>query len=239
MRVKISIRNKKWRQASPRAWKQTQLLHIGKIAGCVAVAALNLLWHGHGILRSSPSAVRFVVVLAGCYVVTTIAEFLWLMYSGPSFTGFESPTPAAGATPVLVADPLVEQLKDLPPDELREEVLALAKEMKSFEAVADREFVNTLAGTKTLTLVTEEEHDEVLDQQSAELMEHNLRTWRAYKEQFYRPARAFRNELRKRLGIRNVNNEPRIPALDRAELTGAKPIAQAADYLAGLARRLK
>ena len=78
-----------------------------------------------------------------------------------------------------------------------------------------------------------------LDQQSAELVEHNLRTWRAYKERFYRPARAFRDELRKRLGIRNVNSEPKIPALDRAALTGAKPIAQAADYLAGLARRLK
>jgi hypothetical protein len=239
LRVKISIQNKKWRQSAPRAWKQVQLLHVGKIAGCVAVAALNLLWHGHGILRSSPSALRFVIVGLGCYVLTTIAEFLWFIYSGPSFTGFESPTVAAGAAPIVVADPLVEQLKELPPDELREEVLQLAKEMKSFEAVTDREFVNTLAGTRPLTLVSEEEHDEVLDQQSLELMEHNLRTWRAYKERFYRPARAFRNELRKRLGIRNVNNEPRIPALDRAELTGAKPIAQAADYLAGLARRLK
>jgi len=36
-----------------------------------------------------------------------------------------------------------------------------------------------------------------------------------------------------------VSREPKIPALDQAQLTGAKPIAQAADYLAGLARRLK
>jgi hypothetical protein len=79
----------------------------------------------------------------------------------------------------------------------------------------------------------------VLDQQSTELLEHDLRTWRAYRERFYRPARAFRDELRKRLGIRNVSREPRIPALDQALLIGAKPIAQAADYLAGLARRLK
>jgi hypothetical protein len=241
--VKISIQPEKWRKSVPRAWKQTQLLHPAKIAGCVTIAALNLLWHGHGILRSSPSALRFAVVGVVCYAVTTIAELLWLVYSGPSVTGFESPTPAAGAAPVAVIDPLVEQLKELPPAELRDEVLQLAKEMKSFEAVSDREFVNTLAGTKpldsALDAITEAERDEVLDQQSLELMEHNLRTWRAYKERFYRPARAFRNELRKRLGIRNVNNEPRIPALDRAELTGAKPIAQAADYLAGLARRLK
>jgi len=237
--VKISIQAKKWRRSVPRAWKQTQLLHPAKIAGCVAISALNILWHGHGVLRSSPSVLRFAVVGVVCYVVATIAELLWHLYSGPSFTGFESRTAAKGAAPIPSTDPLVEQLKELPPAELREEVLQLAKEMKSFEAVSDREFVNTLAGAKPLTVVTEAERDEVLDQQSAELMEHNLRTWRAYKERFYRPARAFRDELRKRLGIRNVNSEPKIPALDRAALTGARPIAQAADYLAGLARRLK
>jgi hypothetical protein len=140
---------------------------------------------------------------------------------------------------VTAPDPLVEQLKELPPAELRDEVLLLAKEMKSFEAVSDREFVNTLAGATPPQVVTEAERDEVLDKQSTELLEHNLRTWRAYRERFYRPARAFRDELRKRLGIRNVSREPRIPALDQAQLTGARPIAQAADYLAGLARRLK
>jgi len=74
---------------------------------------------------------------------------------------------------------------------------------------------------------------------SRQLMQHNLNTWRVYRDRFYRPARTFRDELRKRLGIRNANSEPWIPALDRALLVGAKPIAQAADYLAGLARRLK
>jgi hypothetical protein len=237
--VKISIQPRKWRRSIPRAWKQTQLLHTAKIAGCVTISALNILWHGHGILRSSPSVLRFVIVGVACYVVATIAEFLWFLYSGPSFTGFESPTAAKGATKPPSTDPLVEQLKELPPAELREEVLQLAKEMKSFEAVSDREFVATLAGAKPLSVDTEAERDEVLDQQSTELVEHNLRMSRSYKERFYRPARAFRDELRKRLGIRNVNSEPRIPALDRAALTGAKPIAQAADYLAGLARRLK
>jgi len=237
--VKISIQPRKWRRSVPRAWKQTQLLHPAKIAGCVTISALNILWQGHGILRSSPLVLRFVIVGVACYVVTTTAEFLWFLYTGPSFTGFESPTAAKGATKPPSTDPLVEQLKELPPAELREEVLQLAKEMKSFEAVSDREFVATLAGPKPLSVDTEAERDEVLDQQSAELVEHNLRTWRAYKERFYRPARAFRDELRKRLGIRNVNSEPKIPALDRAALTGAKPIAQAADYLAGLARRLK
>lgn len=237
--MKTSIQAKKLRRSVPRAWKQTQLLHTPKIAGCVTIAALNLLWHGHGILRSSPSAFRLAIVGVVCYVVATIAEFLWLLYSGPSFTGFESPTAAKGATPISSTDALVEELKELPPAELRDEVLQLAKEMKSFEAVSDREFVNTLAGTRPLNVVTEAERDEVLDKQSVELVEHNLRTWRAYRERFYRPARAFRNELRKRLGIRNVSREPRIPALDQATLTGAKPIAQAADYLVGLARRLK
>jgi hypothetical protein len=237
--VKISIQPRKWRRSVPLAWKQTRLLHVARIAGCVTISALNILWHGHGILRSFQPVLRFVIVGVAGYVVTTLAEFLWFLYSGPSFTGFESPTAAKGATKAPSTDPLVEQLKVLPPAELREEVLELAKEMKSFEAVSDREFVATLAGAKPLSVDTEAERDEVLDQQSTELLEHNLRTWRAYKERFYRPARAFRDELRKRLGIRNVNSEPRIPALDRAALTGAKPIAQAADYLAGLARRLK
>ena len=39
--------------------------------------------------------------------------------------------------------------------------------------------------------------------------------------------------------LHNLQREPKIPALDQAQLTGSKPIAQAADYLAGLARRLK
>jgi hypothetical protein len=239
LEVKISIQPRKWRRSMPVAWKQTRLLQPAKIATCITIAALNVLWQGHGVLRSSPTITRLVVVGVFCYVVTTIAEFLWLVYSGPKFTGFESPTATKGESGAPAVDPLVEQLKELPPAALRDEVLELAKEMKAFEAVADREFVNTLAGVQQPVVASEEERDEVLDKQSTELVEHDLRVWRAYRERFYRPARAFRNELRKRLGIRNVNNEPRIPALDQAVLTGAKPIAQAADYLASLARRLK
>lgn len=209
------------------------------IALSVAAAALNILWRGHGVLRSSPGALRFVVVLAGCYLITTFSEFLWLVATGPKFTGFESPTPVDGVSSGEAVDPLVEELSALPRAELRDETLELAKEMKTFEAGSDREFVNTLAGVKPLPVANEAERDEALDRQSAELFEHDLRTWRAYRERFYRPARAFRDELRKRLGIRNLNSEPRIPALDQAQLTGAKPIAQAADYLAALARRLK
>jgi len=237
--VRISIQATKVRHSIPRAWKQVPLLYPAKIASCVTVSALNVLWQGHGVLRSSPTPVRLAAVATTCYVVATIAEFLWLIYNGPRFTGFESPTAAKGVTQPLAADPLVEQLKELAPLELRAEVLQLAKEMKSFEAVSDREFVKTLAAVPPMEIASEEERDEVLDKQSAELMEHDLRTWRAYRERFYRPARAFRDELRKRLGIRNVQREPKIPALDQAQLTGARPIAQAADYLAGLARRLK
>jgi hypothetical protein len=237
--VRISIQASKLRHSIPGAWKQVPLLYPAKIAGCVTVSALNVLWRGHGVLRSSPTPVRLAAVGLTCYVVATIAELLWLVYSGPRFTGFESPTAAKGATRTPAADPLVEHVKELAPSELREEVLQLAKEMKSFEAVSDREFVKTLAGVPPVAVASDEERDEVLDQQSAELLERDLRTWRAYKERFYRPARAFRDELRKRLGIRNLQREPKIPALDQAQLTGARPIAQAADYLAGLARRLK
>jgi hypothetical protein len=237
--VKISVQASKFRHSIPRAWKQVPLLYPAKIAGSITVSALNVLWQGHGVLRSSSTPLRLFAVAIACYVVATIAEFLWLIYHGPRFTGFESPTASKGVTRQPATDPLVEQLKVLAPSELREEVLQLAKEMKSFEAVSDREFVKTLAGVPPLELSSEAERDEVLDQQSAELIEHDLRTWRAYRERFYQPARAFRDELRKRLGIRNVQREPRIPALDQAQLTGARPIAQAADYLAGLARRLK
>ncbi|HYU53655.1 MAG TPA: hypothetical protein VEK37_11965 [Gemmatimonadaceae bacterium] len=234
--MRVFIRPRIWRRAIPRAWKQTQLLNAAKLAACVAIAALNLLWRGHGILRSSPDVVRFAVVALVCYIVTTIAELIWLVRTGPKFTGFESTTSAKAR--IDSTDALAEELSALPPADLRDETLQLAQEMKSFEAGSDREFVNSLAKTP-VPISTDDDRDEVLDKQSAELMDHNLRTWRAYRERFYRPARAFRDELRKRLGIRNLNSEPRIPALDRAILTGAKPIAQAADYLAGLARRLK
>ncbi|HEX9309435.1 MAG TPA: hypothetical protein VF887_01370 [Gemmatimonadaceae bacterium] len=227
------------RRSVPGAWKQTQLLEPGKIAGCIAIAALNILWRGHGVFRSASPGARFALVALLCYGMTTLAEFVWFLYTGPRLTGFESPTAAKALSELDAVDRLVEQLRELPPTELREETLQLANEMKTFEAGSDREFVNTLAGDKPAQTASEAERDEVLDKQSVELMQHNLRMWRVYREQFYRPARAFRDELRKRLGIRNVNSEPRIPALDKAMLTGARPIAQAAEYLAGLARRLK
>ena len=210
-----------------------------KVALGVAVSALNILWRGHGILRSTAGPTRFVLVVIITWLSTTAAEFMWFLATGPRFTGFESPTADKSIAQTDAVDPLAVELSALAPAALRDETLELAREMKSFEAGSDREFVNTLAGAQPPQAATESERDDALDKQSAELFEHSLRTWRAYKERFYRPARAFRNELRKRLGIRNLNSEPRIPALEKAELTGAKPIAQAADYLAGLARRLK
>ena len=228
----------------PRALKQTPFLQPAKIAGCIAIAALNVLWRGHGILRTSPVSTRLLVVGLGGYTLTTLAEFLWLVYKGPKYTGFESPTAGklsavTDSTDPDSTDPLIEELSELPPALLREETLELAQAMKSFEAGSDRLFVDTLAGVGSIPVSSDAEKDEVLDKQSSELIEHDLRTWRAYREQFYRPARAFRDELRKRLGIRNVNSEPRIPALDQAILSGTKPITQAANYLAGLARRLR
>ena len=227
------------RRAIPIAWEQLPLAQPTRISGCITIAALNILWQGHGVLRSSPMLIRFIAVALYSYVVTTVAEFLWLLITGPRFTGFESPTAVHGVGKVDATDPLTSQLSALDTGELRIEALQLADEMKRFEAGSDREFVKSLAGETLPSVDSEAEKDEVLDKQSSELMEHNLRTWRTYREHFYRPARAFRDELRRRLGIRNVNGEPRIPALDRAVLAGAKPIAQAADYLAGLARRLR
>lgn len=227
------------RRAIPIAWHQVRLLQPARVAGAATISALNILWHGHGVLRSLPLAARFAAVALGCYVLTTAAEFLWLLATGPRFTGFESPAhpPATGEFETI--DPIVDQLKTLPPAELREEVLQLATEMKSFEAGADREFVTTLSNPLPIPAPTEAERDEALDRQSTVLMERHLLTWRAYRERFYRPARAFRDELRKRLGIRNVSREPKIPALDEGILSGAKPITSAANYLMGLARRLK
>jgi hypothetical protein len=85
----------------------------------------------------------------------------------------------------------------------------------------------------------EAERDEALDRESTGLVERHLLTVRAYRERFYRPARALRDELRKRLGIRNITREPSLPALDEGILDGAKPITEAANYLASLARRLR
>lgn len=182
---------------------------------------------------------RFAAVAVICYVLTTVAEFLWLLATGPRFTGFESPTTAPVTGEFESIDPIVDQLKTLPPSELREETLQLATEMKSFEAGSDREFVTTLSSPPPILAVTEAERDEALDRESTALMERHLLTRRAYKERFYRPARALRDELRKRLGIRNTNREPSVPALDEGILSGAKPITQAANYLVALARRLK
>jgi hypothetical protein len=227
-----------WRRSVPSAWKQVRLLQPGKVAGAVALAALNLLWHGHGVLRSYPPVMRFAAVAAIFYVLTTMAEFVWLLANGPRFTGFESPTiPPTGEFESI--DPLVDQLKTLPPAELRDETLQLATEMKSFEAVTVREFVTTLASPPPVQAVTEAERDEALDRESKTLMERDLLTARTYRERFYRPARALRDELRKRLGIRNTSREPELPALDEGVLAGPKPITEAANYLAALARRLK
>ena len=226
------------RRSVPSAWKQVRLLQPGKIATAIALSALNVLWTGHGVFRSSPITVRLIAVAVICYVVTTVAEFLWLLSSGPRFTGFESPTPPATGEFESV-DPLVEQLKTLQPSELREETLQLATEMKSFEAGSVREFVATLASPPPMQADNEAERDEALDRESTGLVERHLLTVRAYRERFYRPARALRDELRKRLGIRNITREPSLPALDKGILDGAKPITEAANYLASLARRLR
>jgi hypothetical protein len=223
---------------APKAWQQLRLIQPVKIAGCVLVSVLNALWKGHGVLRALPITTRFVALAVSCYAIVTIAEFLWLLLTVPQPVDLSFPEqPIAPPTPEI--DPLVEQLRDLPKSELKEETLQLADEMRTFEAGTDGEYVNTLLRPRVLTTLSEEERDNELDRESSELIQSHLATWRVYRERFYRPARAFRDELRKRLGIRNALREPEIPALDQAALIGAKPITEAADHLTELANRLR
>jgi hypothetical protein len=214
-------------------------LHPTRIAPALAVAAINILWQGHGVFRTLPLFGRFVLVALITYLLTTLAEFVWLAMAPlppPSIEERLAAEPPPAPEPV---DPLVETLREVPPAVLKQGTLQLAEEMRTFEAEGDKEFVTTLLTTPPLANQTDEQLEEALDEQSKELMQSHITTWRTYRDRFYRPARAFRDELRRRLGIRNTSNEPNIPALDQAVLTGANPISDAADYLVALARRLK
>ena len=223
---------------APRAWNELPVLQPAKIAGCVAIAVVNILWRGHGAFRLLPGYARFLVVFGASYLLVTVAEFLWLMLTVPQPVdlGFHEATPVPAAPET---DPLVEQLSELPRSALKEETLHLAEEMRTFEAGSDGAYVSTLLRPRTLSNLSDEERDKELDRNSTELIESHLATWRTYREKFYRPARAFRDELRKRLGIRNTRREPKTPALDQAALTGAQPITEAADHLTELANRLR
>lgn len=150
--------------------------------------------------------------------------------------GFPVEAPTAPVVPEV--DPLVEQLRTVPAPVLKEGTLQLAEAMRTFEAGSDGDYVSTLLSPRVLDTLSEEERDKELERESTELIRQHLTTWRTFRDQFYRPAIAFRNELRKRLGIRNPRREPEIPALDQAALTGAKPITEAADHLTELANRL-
>lgn len=178
------------------------------------------------------------MVFALCYLVVTAAEFLWLLATVPQPVDLSFPEEIPTEV-VPEIDPLVEQLRELPRSELKEETLQLADEMRTFEAGSDGAYVSTLLRPRILGGLSEEERDRELDRESTELIQSHLATWRTYRERFYRPARAFRDELRKRLGIRHPQREPEIPALDQAALIGAKPITEAADHLTDLANRLR
>ena len=235
----LPLRNRNWRRVAPLVWQQLPLLQPTKIAGCVAISVLNILWHGHGVFRSWPVGLRIAGVLVLSYLVVTVAEFLWLLFTvaQPVDFGFKEEAAAAPARPEV--DPLVEQLRVVRAPVLKEGTLQLAEAMRTFEAGSDGAYVSTLIRPHALGTLSEEERDKELDRESGELIQRHLATWRVYRERFYRPAKAFRDELRKRLGIKNPHREPEIPALDQAELTGAKPITEAADYLTKLANRLR
>ena len=202
------------------------------------ISALNILWTGHGVFRSWPLPVRFAAVLASSYLIVTAAEFLWLLFTVPQPVdmGFPEEKPAPPTPPEV--DPLVEQLKAVPAPVLKEGTLQLAEAMRTFEAGSDGDYVSTLLSPRVFETLSEEERDKELDRESTELIQQHLTTWRTYRDRFYGPAIAFRNELRKRLGIRNLHRQPEIPALDQAALTGVKPITEAADHLTELANRL-
>ncbi len=237
--LRAFIKPRDWRRASLHAWKATRLHHTGQIAGCVAFSALNILWRGHGVLRSWTPFGRLLAVAALCYALTVIAEFLWLLFAPVTPPSIAERIAAEPPPAPEYVDPLIEKLQNVPPAVLKEGTLMLADAMKTFEAGNDQAYVSTLMPSPPLEATTQEQRDEQLDRQSEELLQRHLDTWRAYRERFYRPARAFRDELRKRVGIRNPGAEPKIPALDTATLIGANPITQAADYLVALARRLK
>ena len=234
----LPLRNRNWRRVAPLAWQQLPLLQPTKIAGCVAISVLNVLWHGHGVFRSWPAGARIGGVLVVSYLVVTAAEFVWLLLTvaQPVDLSFKE-EPAKPARPEV--DPLVEQLRVVAAPVLKEGTLQLAEAMRTFEAGSDGAYVSTLLRPRALETLSEEERDKELDRESSELIQRHLATWRVYRERFYRPAKAFRDELRKRLGIKNPSREPEIPALDQAALTGAKPITEAADYLTKLANRLR
>lgn len=234
----LRIRNRNWRRVAPLVWQQLPLLQPTKIAGCVAISVLNVLWHGHGVLRSWPLGARIGGVLVVSYLVVTAAEFVWLLLTvaQPVDLSFKEVS-AEPARPEV--DPLVEQLRAVAAPVLKEGTLQLAEAMRIFEAGTDSAYVSTLLRPPPVGSFSEEEREKELDRESSELIQSHLTTWRVYRERFYRPAKAFRDELRKRLGIKNPSREPEIPALDQAALTGAKPITQAADYLIKLANRLR
>jgi hypothetical protein len=236
--VSLPLRNRNWRRVAPRAWQQLPLLQPAKVAGCVVISVLNILWTGHGVFRSWPLEARVAGVLAFSYLLVTSTEFLWLLLTVPQPVdmGFREEAPAPIPPEV---DPLVEQLRVVPAPVLKEGTLQLADAMRTFEAGSDGAYVSTLLSPRALETLSEEERDKELDRESTELIQRHLTTWRAYRDRFYGPAIAFRNELRKRLGIRNARREPEIPALDQAALTGAKPITDAADHLTELANRLR
>ena len=235
----LPLRNRNWRRVAPLVWQQLPLLQPTKIAGCLAISVLNILWHGHGVFRSWPVGARIASVLVFSYLVVTVAEFLWLLFTvaQPVDLGFKEEAAAVPARPEV--DPLVEQLRVVRAPVLKEGTRQLAEAMRNFEAGSDSVYVSTLIRPHALGTLSEEERDKELDRESGELIQRHLATWRVYRERFYRPAKAFRDELRKRLGIKNPHREPEIPALDQAELTGAKPITEAADYLTKLANRLR
>jgi hypothetical protein len=237
--VSLPLHNRNWRRIVPRAWQQLPLLQPTKIAGSVVVSVLNILWHGHGVFRSWPAAPRFALALVLFYLGVTAAEFIWLLLTLPQPVdmGFPEQPSAAPKTPEV--DPLVEQLRVVAAPVLKEGTLQLAEAMRTFETGSDHAYVSTLLSPRALGTLSEEERDKELDRESSELIQRHLVTWRIFRERFYRPARAFRDELRRRLGIRNLHREPEIPALDQAALTGAKPITEAADHLTELANRLR
>ena len=203
------------------------------------ISVLNVLWTGHGVFRSWPVGARVAGLLALSYLVVTAAEFFWLLLTVPQPVdmGFREEAPAPPIAPEI--DPLVEQLRVVPAPVLKEGTLQLAEAMRTFEAGSDGAYVSTLLSPRALETLSEEERDKELDRESTVLIQRHLTTWRAYRDRFYGPAIAFRNELRKRLGIRNSQREPKLPALDQAALTGAKPITEAADHLTELANRLR
>jgi hypothetical protein len=134
-------------------------------------------------------------------------------------------------------------LKSLTNSELKERAIAIANEMRTFEAnfhANDRLISNQERMGQSGPPLTEiEARNRWVSEQQRDLVRRTAFETE-YKTRYRPTARAMRNEVMNRLGLfgdsENINS--RGSALDRAMPSGPDPVTRVADYLDELARKL-